>query len=96
MVGAQPTIEIVAKENKVMIMDHEAGRLTEEVVEDPMCIPKRISGTWKPRLVEDLPDAFCGENNSSCACLIATNLYLICSITLALAFLFLIGCFYLL
>ncbi|KAB2031696.1 hypothetical protein ES319_D05G322400v1 [Gossypium barbadense] len=60
VVGAQPTMEIVAKENKVMIMDHEAGNLTEEVVEDPMCIPKRISETWKPRLVEDLPDAFCG------------------------------------
>ncbi|KAK5833233.1 Anthranilate synthase component I-1, chloroplastic -like protein [Gossypium arboreum] len=60
VVGAQPTMEIVAKENKVMIIDHEAGNLTEEVVEDPMCIPKRISETWKPRLVEDLPDAFCG------------------------------------
>ncbi|KAL4278901.1 hypothetical protein GQ457_03G027270 [Hibiscus cannabinus] len=60
VVGAQPTIEIVAKENKVMIMDHEAGSLTEEIVEDPMCIPKRISETWKPQLIDHLPDAFCG------------------------------------
>ncbi|GMI83418.1 anthranilate synthase alpha subunit 1, JASMONATE-INDUCED DEFECTIVE LATERAL ROOT 1 [Hibiscus trionum] len=60
VVGAQPTMEIVAKENKVMIMDHEAGHLSEEIVEDPMSIPKRISETWKPQLVDDLPDAFCG------------------------------------
>ncbi|XP_039003558.1 anthranilate synthase alpha subunit 1, chloroplastic-like isoform X1 [Hibiscus syriacus] len=60
VIGAQPTMEIVAKENKVMIMDHEAGCLTEENVEDPMCIPKRISETWEPQLIDDLPDAFCG------------------------------------
>ncbi|KAK8552841.1 hypothetical protein V6N12_041415 [Hibiscus sabdariffa] len=60
VVGAQPMMEIVAKENKVIIMDHEAGSLTEEIVEDPMCIPKKISETWKPQLIDDLPDAFCG------------------------------------
>ncbi|XP_022765024.1 anthranilate synthase alpha subunit 1, chloroplastic [Durio zibethinus] len=60
VVGAQPTMEIVAKENKVMVMDHEDGCLTEEVVEDPMLIPRRISETWKPQLIDDLPDAFCG------------------------------------
>ncbi|KAE8732033.1 hypothetical protein F3Y22_tig00002237pilonHSYRG00028 [Hibiscus syriacus] len=42
-----------------MFMDHEAGCLTEEIVEDPMSIPKRISETWKPQLVDHLPDAFC-------------------------------------
>ncbi|XP_057981683.1 anthranilate synthase alpha subunit 1, chloroplastic-like [Malania oleifera] len=60
VVGAHPAMEIVAKENKVTIMDHEEGRLTEEVVEDPMSIPRRISDTWKPQLIEELPDAFCG------------------------------------
>ncbi|KAK8579628.1 hypothetical protein V6N13_142800 [Hibiscus sabdariffa] len=64
VVGAQPTMEIVAKENKVMIMDHEAGSSTEENVEDPMRIPKRISETWKPQLVDDLPDAFCEFHSS--------------------------------
>ncbi|KAE8711922.1 Ethylene-dependent gravitropism-deficient and yellow-green-like 2 isoform 1 [Hibiscus syriacus] len=60
VVGAQPTIEVVAKGKKVMVMDHEEGCLTEEVVEDPMSIPKRISESWKPLLIDDLPDAFCG------------------------------------
>ncbi|KAE8660159.1 Anthranilate synthase alpha subunit 1 [Hibiscus syriacus] len=61
VVGAQPTMEVVAKENKVMVMDHEEGCLTEEVVEDPMSIPKRISESWKPLLIDDLPDAFCED-----------------------------------
>ncbi|WCJ19821.1 Anthranilate synthase component 1 [Euphorbia peplus] len=60
VVGAQPSLEIVARENKVSIMDHEEGTLTEEVVEDPMVIPRRMSEGWKPQLVGDLPDAFCG------------------------------------
>ncbi|KAJ8764098.1 hypothetical protein K2173_005003 [Erythroxylum novogranatense] len=60
VVGAQPKIEIVARENRVTIMDHEKGSLTEEFVEDPMTIPKRISESWKPRHVDELPDAFCG------------------------------------
>ncbi|XP_062092515.1 anthranilate synthase alpha subunit 1, chloroplastic [Humulus lupulus] len=60
VVGAQPTMEIVAKENKVTIMDHEEGRLTEEIVDDPMVIPARISDGWNPQLIDELPDAFCG------------------------------------
>ncbi|XVE99729.1 hypothetical protein REPUB_Repub03eG0225900 [Reevesia pubescens] len=60
VVGAQPTVEVVAKENKLMVMDHEEGCLTEEVVEDPMLIPRRISEAWKPQLIDDHPDAFCG------------------------------------
>ncbi|XP_044508797.1 anthranilate synthase alpha subunit 1, chloroplastic-like [Mangifera indica] len=60
VVGAQPTMEIVAKENKVTIMDHVAGSVVEEVVEDPMMIPRSISERWKPQLVDELPDAFCG------------------------------------
>lgn len=62
MVGAQPTMEIVAKENMVTIMDHEEGCRTEEIVEDPMVIPRRIMDKWKPQLMEGLPDAFCGWN----------------------------------
>ncbi|KAK4264159.1 hypothetical protein QN277_029482 [Acacia crassicarpa] len=60
VVGAQPTMEIVAKENMVTIMDHEEGCRTEEIVEDPMVIPRRIMDQWKPQLMEGLPDAFCG------------------------------------
>ncbi|GMN41327.1 hypothetical protein TIFTF001_010549 [Ficus carica] len=60
VVGAQPTMEIVAKENKVTIMDHEEGRMTEQTVDDPMSIPARISETWNPQLIDELPDSFCG------------------------------------
>ncbi|KAH0854729.1 hypothetical protein HID58_057747 [Brassica napus] len=62
VVGAQPAMEIVAKEDKVIVMDHKSGSLTEEYVEDPMEIPRKISESWNPdpQLVQDLPDAFCG------------------------------------
>ncbi|KAK1355154.1 Anthranilate synthase [Heracleum sosnowskyi] len=60
VVGSQPTMEIVAKDNRVTIMDHEEGQLTEKVVDDPMEIPKSISEGWKPQLLDELPDAFCG------------------------------------
>nr|CAD1817715.1 unnamed protein product [Ananas comosus var. bracteatus] len=60
VVGAQPAMEIVAKENLVSIMDHEEGRRTEELVEDPMRIPRRIMESWSPQLIDELPDAFCG------------------------------------
>ncbi|KAE9598741.1 hypothetical protein Lal_00022364 [Lupinus albus] len=60
VIGARPKVEIVAKENKVTIMDHEVGHLTEEVVDDPMVIPRRITEGLKPHLTDELPDAFCG------------------------------------
>ncbi|CAM8913712.1 unnamed protein product [Rhodiola kirilowii] len=60
VVGAQPALEVVAKENKVTVMDHEEGSLTEELVEDPMMVPRRISEGWKPQLIDGLPDAFIG------------------------------------
>ncbi|KAL2539891.1 Anthranilate synthase alpha subunit 1 [Abeliophyllum distichum] len=53
-------MEIVAKENKVTVLDHEAGKMTKKVVEDPMMIPRSISEDWRPQLIEGLPDAFCG------------------------------------
>ncbi|KAL6126729.1 hypothetical protein ACLB2K_074774 [Fragaria x ananassa] len=60
IVGAQPAMEIVAKENKVTVLDHEAGSSIEQFVEDPMVVPKRISDNWKPQLIDELPDTFCG------------------------------------
>nr|AAA74900.1 anthranilate synthase alpha subunit [Ruta graveolens] len=60
VVGAQPAIEIVAKENMVTILDHEGGQRTEQFVEDPMDVPRRIMEGWKPQLIDELPEAFCG------------------------------------
>ncbi|KAM1039960.1 hypothetical protein ACFX2I_029208 [Malus domestica] len=60
VIGAQPSIEIVAKENMVTIMDHREGCRTEEIVEDPMTVPRRIMEGWTPQLLDELPEAFCG------------------------------------
>lgn len=60
VVGAQPTMEVVAKENVVTIMDHGEGIRTEEIAEDPMMIPRRIFEKWTPQLLDELPNAFVG------------------------------------
>ncbi|KAJ0725655.1 putative anthranilate synthase [Helianthus annuus] len=60
VVGSNPAIEIVAKENNVTIVDHEKGSSIQKVVDDPMEIPKSLSDGWKPQLLDELPDTFCG------------------------------------
>ncbi|GAV73824.1 Chorismate_bind domain-containing protein/Anth_synt_I_N domain-containing protein, partial [Cephalotus follicularis] len=44
----------------VTVMDHEEGRKTEEIVEDPMTVPRRIMEGWNPQRIDELPEAFCG------------------------------------
>ena len=61
MIGAQPSIEIVAKENMVTIMDHYEERRIEEIVEDPMTIPRKMMEGWNPQLIDELPEVFCGK-----------------------------------
>ncbi|KAK1354498.1 hypothetical protein POM88_047754 [Heracleum sosnowskyi] len=41
-------------------MDHSKGQRTEEIVEDPMVVPRRIMESWTPQRVDELPEAFCG------------------------------------
>ncbi|XVF46702.1 hypothetical protein PTKIN_Ptkin03bG0049000 [Pterospermum kingtungense] len=60
VVGAQPSIEIVAKENMVTIMNHVEGCRTEEFVDDPMTVPRRIIEGWEPQRIDELPEVFCG------------------------------------
>lgn len=60
VVGAQPTMEIVAKENMVTIVDHKKGERTEKFVEDPMIVPRLYMEKWKPQRIDELPEAFCG------------------------------------
>lgn len=45
----------------VTVMDHEAGRKTEEEVDDPMMVPQQIMEEWKPQRIDELPEAFCGK-----------------------------------
>ncbi|XP_078436482.1 anthranilate synthase alpha subunit 1 [Wolffia australiana] len=60
VVGAQPAMEIVAKENWVTVMDHEDGQKKEEFADDPMAVPRKFMERWNPQSVDDLPEAFCG------------------------------------
>ncbi|KAK8562397.1 hypothetical protein V6N12_010478 [Hibiscus sabdariffa] len=60
VVGAQPSIEIVAKENMVTIMNHDEGQKMEEIVDDPMTVPRRIMEGWEPQRIDELPEVFCG------------------------------------
>lgn len=60
MVGSNPTLEIIAKENSVTIVDHEKGSSIQKVVDNPMEIAKSLSDGWEPQLLDDLPDTFCG------------------------------------
>lgn len=53
-------MEIVAKENRVSILDHGAGYKTEKTMEDPMEVPRTIMAGWSPLLIDDLPHTFCG------------------------------------
>ncbi|KAL3698561.1 hypothetical protein R1sor_012637 [Riccia sorocarpa] len=60
MVGAQPAMEIIAKEFTVTILNHEEGCREERVVDDPMNAPSEIADQWKPVMVDGLPEVFCG------------------------------------
>jgi anthranilate synthase component 1 len=50
----------VAKENKVTTMDHEKGTVTEQIVDDPMEVPRSIMEGWHPQQIEELPETFSG------------------------------------
>ncbi|KAF2312577.1 hypothetical protein GH714_035127 [Hevea brasiliensis] len=63
VIGAQPSIEIVAKENMVTIMNHYEGQRTEMIVDDPMEVPRRMMEDWTPQLVDDLPEVFSDDRN---------------------------------
>ncbi|KAI3817797.1 hypothetical protein L1987_11595 [Smallanthus sonchifolius] len=60
VVGSDPSVEIIAKENNVTIMDHEKGSLIQKICDEPMEIPESLSDRWEPQLLDGLPDTFCG------------------------------------
>lgn len=59
--GVTPAKEIIANENKLIVIDNEDGSRQERIVIDPMGEPGRIAATWKPVMVNGLPDTFCGK-----------------------------------
>lgn len=48
----------------VTIMNNREGRRTEEIVEDPMTVPQRITEGWIPQRLDELPEAFCGKTSA--------------------------------
>ncbi|XP_021720701.1 anthranilate synthase alpha subunit 2, chloroplastic-like [Chenopodium quinoa] len=60
IVGANPAMEIIAKENLVTVINHRDGWKREEFVEDPLSIPRRITEKWTPQCIDELPQVFCG------------------------------------
>jgi anthranilate synthase component 1 len=65
MVGAQPSMEIVAKENRITVLNHEEGTRVEKTSEDPLGEPSEIASKWQPVPIDGLPDVFCGESPNS-------------------------------
>ncbi|MDP7008818.1 MAG: anthranilate synthase component I [Phycisphaerales bacterium] len=56
--GANPVLEITAKENLVSICDHETGKIEEVVAENPLDVVRQKSSHWnvsEPIAVDDLP-----------------------------------------
>ena len=58
--GAQPSIEIIARGNDVRIEDRERGTTVHETSEDPMSIPADMSAGWRIADDEGLPRVFTG------------------------------------
>lgn len=56
-------MEIVVKENVVIVMDYYEGKRVEEFVEDLMSVLKKIMDEWKLQLIDEFFDVFCGEMN---------------------------------
>jgi anthranilate synthase component 1 len=69
MVGAQLSMEIVAKENQITVLDYEEDTWVEKTSEDPLGEPSEIASNWQPVPIDGFPDVFCGESPNSFALL---------------------------
>lgn len=46
--GAQPSVEIIARREQVTITDHRSGATRVERHENPLDVPRALTGSWKP------------------------------------------------
>lgn len=63
MVGAQPSMEIIAKEDRTIVLNHAKGTREERLSDDPLSEPSAIASKWEPVKVNSLPDVFCGTSD---------------------------------
>ena len=59
-VGAQPSMEVVARGHKVSVIDHATQQRSTRTEDDPMEVAVRLSADWRPALIEGLPTVFTG------------------------------------
>ncbi len=59
-IGAQPSVEVIARQHEVTIEDHLTGQLRTERHDDPLDVPRGITAALRPVMSEALPRAFCG------------------------------------
>lgn len=58
-IGAQPALEVIAKQHEVTLIDHRRGTSSTSQVQDPLSVPKRLSANWRIAAA-GLPDCFTG------------------------------------
>ncbi|MCZ6810606.1 MAG: anthranilate synthase component I [Planctomycetota bacterium] len=46
--GAQPVIEVIARQNEVTVIDHARGASITTREADPLAVPKRLIQAWRP------------------------------------------------
>src|SRR5262245_40454687 len=46
-VGAQPSVEAIAKTHEVHVIDHRAGRTMKSTQADPLAIPRSLTAGWQ-------------------------------------------------
>ncbi|XP_073390891.1 anthranilate synthase alpha subunit 1, chloroplastic isoform X2 [Physcomitrium patens] len=59
IVGVQPSLEIIAKEDRIIILNHEKGTREEKQSDDPLNEPQEIASKWNPVKIDSIPDIFC-------------------------------------
>ncbi len=59
-IGAQPSVEVIARQHAVTIEDHLTGAVRSERHDDPLDVPRAISAGLRPVMHGELPGAFCG------------------------------------
>jgi anthranilate synthase component 1 len=45
--GARPALEVVARAHEVSVRNHRTGEISEFVDDDPLAVPRRVTGDWR-------------------------------------------------
>ena len=46
-IGAQPSVEVIARGHKVTVIDHRTGERTTDTVDDPLDVCREITAAWR-------------------------------------------------